>query len=290
MLLETSLFFKTMLILCGQLTVVLGTCFYCIREARRAYENNTSFAGMHFRGSMNMNKQLDLVPYTAAPEHYPSEMCKQIPSEDNPNKSETKTVMAMNEAHRLDLLKDGYIDSEGGEFFYFAFILWVISLFLCTFFASTGISTQTGMIFFTLSSLSFGPLLAIIMLEMDENDGFNALKIVFLVTLITGFIGYSDFYSFSESSFLGGFLLISLLGLIGFEFIRIFRGFSRWAIRIKAIFGAFVFSMFLLFDFNLLRKKSDIGVNDWDNAFNIAFQIYLDIINLLLEILDAMSN
>ena len=146
------------------------------------------------------------------------------------------------------------------------------------------------MIFFTLSSLSFGPLLAIIMLEMDENDGFNALKIVFLVTLITGFIGYSDFYSFSESSFLGGFLLISLLGLIGFEFIRIFRGFSRWAIRIKAIFGAFVFSIFLLFDFNLLRKKSDFGVNDWDTAFNIAFQIYLDIINLILEILDAMSN
>ena len=290
MLLETSLFFKTMLILCGQLTVVLGTCFYCIREARRAYKNNTSFAGLHFRGAMNMNKQLDLVPYTKAPEHYPSEMRKQIPSENNPNKSETKTVMAMNKAHRLDLIKDGYMDSEGGEIFYFAFILWVISLFLCTFFASTGISTQTGMIFFTLSSLSFGPLLAIIMLEMDENDGFNALKIVFLVTLITGFIGYSDFYSFSESSFLGGFLLISLLGLIGFEFIRIFRGFSRWAIRIKAIFGAFVFSIFLLFDFNLLRKKSDFGVNDWDTAFNIAFQIYLDIINLLLEILDAMSN
>jgi FtsH-binding integral membrane protein len=128
------------------------------------------------------------------------------------------------------------------------------------------------------------------MLEMDENDGFNALKIVFLVTLISGFIGYSDFYSFSESSSLALFLLISLLGLIGFEFIRIFRGFSRWAIRIKAIFGAFVFSVFLLFDFNLLRKKSDFGVNDWDNAFIIAFQIYLDIINLLLEILDATSN
>jgi len=26
------------------------------------------------------------------------------------------------------------------------------------------------------------------------------------------------------------------------------------------------------------------------SAFNLAFQIYLDIINLLLEILDAMSN
>jgi FtsH-binding integral membrane protein len=128
------------------------------------------------------------------------------------------------------------------------------------------------------------------MLEMDENDGFNALKIVFLVTLITGFIGFSDIYSFSENRFIEEFLFISLIGLIGFEFIRSSLKFSRMAIRLKAMFGAFVFSIFLLFDFNLLRKKSDFGINDWDTAFNIAFNIYLDIINLLLEILDAMSN
>ena len=290
MFVETSLFFKTMLILCSQISVILAICFYCIREARKAYENDTSFAGMYFRGSMNMNKQLDLVPYSPSPEYYPSEMFKQVQSKDNPTKSDTLIVMAMNSDHRIELIKDGYMDKSGGNYFYAAFLLWIISSSLCTLFATTGISTQTGIIFFTTSSITFGFLLSIIMLEMDENDGFNALKIVFLVTLITGFIGYSDVYSFSESSSLALFLLISLLGLIGFEFIRIFRGFSRWAIRIKAIFGAFVFSVFLLFDFNLLKKKSDFGVNDWDNAFNIAFEIYLDIINLLLEILDASSN
>ena len=290
MFVDTSLFFKTMLILCSQISVILAICFYCIREARKAYENDTSFAGMYFRGSMNMNKQLDLVPYSPSPEYYPSEMFKQVQSKDNPTKSDTLIVMAMNSDHRIELIKDGYMDKSGGNYFYAAFLLWIISSFLCTLYATTGISTQTGIIFFTTSSITFGFLLSIIMLEMDENDGFNALKIVFLVTLITGFIGYSDVYSFSESSSLALFLLISLLGLIGFEFIRIFRGFSRWAIRIKAIFGAFVFSIFLLVNFNLLRKKSDFGVNDWDNAFNIAFQIYLDIINLLLEILDAMSN
>ena len=47
-----------------------------------------------------------------------------------------------------------------------------------------------GMTFFTLTSLSMGPIFAFIMLEMDENDGFKALKIVFLVTLLTGFVGY----------------------------------------------------------------------------------------------------
>ena len=290
MFVDTSLFFKTMLILCSQISVILAICFYCIREARKAYENDTSFAGMYFRGSMNMNKQLDLVPYSPSPEYYPSEMFKQVQSKDNPTKSDTLIVMAMNSDHRIELIKDGYMDKSGGNYFYAAFLLWILSSSLCTLFATTGISTQTGIIFFTTSSITFGFLLSIIMLEMDENDGFNALKVVFLVTLITGFIGYSDVYSFSESSSLALFLLISLLGLIGFEFIRIFRGFSRWAIRIKAIFGAFVFSVFLLFDFNLLKKKSDFGVNDWDNAFNIAFEIYLDIINLLLEILDASSN
>ena len=80
MFLESSLLFKTMLILSGQIAVVLATCFYCINGARKAYENNTSFGGMYFRGSMNMNRQLDLVPYTPAPEYYPSEMFKEVPS------------------------------------------------------------------------------------------------------------------------------------------------------------------------------------------------------------------
>ena len=69
MFVETSLFFKTMLILCSQISIILAICFYCIREARKAYENDTSFAGMYFRGSMNMSKKLDLVPYSPSPEY-----------------------------------------------------------------------------------------------------------------------------------------------------------------------------------------------------------------------------
>ena len=179
MFVETSLFFKTMLILCSQISVILAICFYCIREARKAYENDTSFAGMYFRGSMNMNKQLDLVPYSPSPEYYPSEMFKQVQSKDNPTKSDTLIVMAMNSDHRIELIKDGYMDKSGGNYFYAAFLLWIISSSLCTLFATTGISTQTGIIFFTTSSITFGFLFSIIMLEMDENDGFNALKIVF---------------------------------------------------------------------------------------------------------------
>ena len=135
----------------------------------------------------------------------------------------------------------------------------------------------------------FGPFLGLIMLEMDENDGYKALKIVFLVTLLTGLIGYSDIYSFSENTYFAVFLLVCLLGLILFEFIRVIKGFSRQVIRAKAIFGAFIFSLFLLFDFNLIAKGEYMS-NNWDSAFELAFTIYLDIINLLLEILEAMDN
>ena len=145
------------------------------------------------------------------------------------------------------------------------------------------------MALFTFQSIVFGPFLGLIMLEMDENDGYKALKIVFLVTLLTGFIGYSDIYSFSENTYFAVFLLVCLLGLILFEFIRVIKGFSRQAIRAKAIFGAFIFSLFLLFDFNLIAKGEYMS-NNWDSAFELAFTIYLDIINLLLEILEAMDN
>ena len=170
-------------------------------------------------------------------------------------------------------------------------IFWFICLFGTTgaiSFFDTSIWVEAT--FFTATSISFGPLLAFIMLMMDENDGFTALKIVLAVTLMTGFIGYGDFYSFSENSLFGYILLISLFGLIVFNFARLFMQISRPKVRVSAIFGAVLFSLFLLYDFDYLEKQSQLGNNTWSNAVDIAFILYLDIINLLLEILEYMGN
>jgi len=291
MFLETTLFLKTMIILAAQLGLSLATCFYCLNSARKAYENNTTFFGYSFRGAVNMKNELDLIPYVEIPKIFPVRMTL-IDEKTNPKAA--REIWANNRNEVIGYLKDGYghsPQSSGNSGLLMPMVIWFLSLGACTFFAASGLSTAAGLSLFTISSLTFGPLLAYIMLEMDENDGFRALKITLLVTLITGFIGYSDFYSFSESKFLALFLIGSLFGLIIFEFIRIFRGFSRQAIRMKAIFGAFIFSVFILFDFNLLKKKGDIAeYNNWETAYEIAFTIYLDIINLLLEILDAMGN
>jgi FtsH-binding integral membrane protein len=61
-------------------------------------------------------------------------------------------------------------------------------------------------------------------------------------------------------------------------------------IRIKAIAGAILFTLFLVYDFNRLKNLNDTGVNDWSTALNMAISIYLDILNLLLEILEIMGN
>ena len=63
MFVETSLIFKTLVILSAQLGIVLMMCFYCLDRAKKAYENNTTFMGLLFRGSVNMKGKLDLIPY-----------------------------------------------------------------------------------------------------------------------------------------------------------------------------------------------------------------------------------
>ena len=284
MLIETTLLFKTMLILSSQLGLVLLGCFYFIKGAHYAYENNTTLFGFKFRGSVNMKNQLDLVPYV---DTFPREMVI-----NDENGEQLKLKLAKNSDEIIKYLKEGYYQSRPTSGFFNGLgILWMITLGLTTLFASTGIATMTGVILFTIQSLLMGPLLGFIMLDMDENDGYRALKIVFFVTILTGIIGYGDFISFSESSFLTFFLFFGLLGLIIFNISRAFITMSRKKVRASAIFGAFLFSIFLLYDFNLVRKRQDmIDGNTWENAFELAFAIYLDIINLLLEILEAMGN
>ena len=282
MFLETTLLFKTMMILAGQVGIVFGLSYFCIKGARWAYENNTSFLGYYYRGAMNMNRQLDLVPYKKAPTKYPVEMTKEfeaVTDEETGKKTEafTKLKLAKNREEVLQFLKEGYKYSSESTFFG------------ALFFAASSISIMTGMLLFTMQSIAFGILLSFILLELDENDGLRAIKIVFFITVLTGYIGYSDFYSFSENTILQVILLLSLFGLIIFSLIRTFIGFSRSVIRIKAIFGALVFSLYLLIDFNLIKRKEAVS-NDWDTAFEMAFTIYVDLMNLLLEILDAMSN
>ena len=285
MFLETTLLFKTLFILSGQIIVILATCSYFLFRAKKAYENNTTLFGISFKGSVNLKGKLNLIPYLKPQDTFPKEM---VLYKDNESDL-IKEVKDQDEV--IKLLKQGYIHYTKGAwkvvslFFFYGIALWT-TLVLVNFFSS---NIWIGMTIFTLCSASFGPSLAIIMLEMDESDGFTALKIVFFVTLLTGFIGYGDFYSFSQNNIFGATLCLSLFGLIVFHITRFIKDFSRNTVRAAAIFGSILFSLFLLYDFNLIRTQ-ELGSNDWGTAMRMAFILYLDIINLLLEILEAMGD
>ena len=287
MFMETSLLFKTIVILSMQLGLVLLSCFYFLRKANEAYKNNTTLLGLSFRGSVNMKGKLDLIPFVKQKDTFPKRMSMYV------DKNNTLIKEAKNQDEVIKFMKEGYShDPEGGGPLVSLMIFWMIALYTTAAVTSFYLlSLWQTMFLFSLTSISFGPLLAVVMLEMDENDGFTALKIVLMVTILTGFIGYSDFYSFSENTIFGGVLLLCLFALLLFNFARFFMEFSRQTTRLAAIAGATLFSFFLIYDFNYIKNQSSLfDRNDWNTAVEMAFILYLDIINLLLEILEAMGN
>ena len=281
-MIETTLFAKTMVILCSQLSIVFGLTFYVMKKSKEAYFNNTTFLGMSFRGAMNLKQEFDLIPYIEDTRGFPKYMHLPNGTEDD------IPVVATDEESRVKWQKIGYVVSPpANKFLNVVFVSWAILLLSLTFIGY--FSVPLGIFVFTAQSILMGLLLGVLFLEMDENDGIRALKITLLATLFSGFIGYSDVGSaIYNSGFVQNILFFGLLALILFEFSRTVFKFSRNTIRLKAFFGIGLFILFLFYDFARLNELSGYS-NKWDTAFEIALSLYLDIINLLLEILEAMD-
>jgi FtsH-binding integral membrane protein len=281
-MIETTLFAKTMVILCSQLSIVFGLTFYVMKKSKEAYFNNTTFLGISFRGAMNLKQEFDLIPYIEDTRGFPKYMYLPNGTEDD------IPVVAVNEESRVKWQKIGYVVSPpANKFLNVVFVSWAILLLSVTFIGY--FSVPLGIFVFTAQSILMGLLLGVLFLEMDENDGIRALKITLLATLFSGFIGYSDVgYAIYNSGLVQNILFFGLLALILFEFSRTVFKFSRNTIRLKAFFGIGLFILFLFYDFARLNELSGYS-NKWYTAFEIALSLYLDIINLLLEILEAMD-
>ena len=281
-MIETKLFAKTMILLCSQLSIVFGLTFYILKKSKEAYFNNTTFLGMSFRGAMNLKQEIDLIPYIEDSRGFPKHMHLANATKDD------IPVMAIDEESRVKWQKLGYVVSPpANKFLNAIFVSWAILLFILVFIGY--FSVPLGVAVFTIQSILMGLLLGFLFLEMDENDGIRALKITLLATLFSGFIGYSDIgTAIYNSGIVQNILFFGLLALIVFEFSRTTFKFSRNTIRVKAFFGIGLFILFLFYDFARLNELSGYS-NKWDTAFQIALSLYLDIINLLLEILEAMD-
>ena len=298
---ETTLLFKTTLILTFELSIAFGLCIHFLKAAKKLALAGKPFLGIHFRHSVNMNNEIDLIPDASKEIDYPRKLTKfEVEKKTSgifstkKNEIKRKEVFAKDREEAIAYLKDGYRDVlQIPKPIIVTTVIWIflsIGLLFSSIVPPYEYYLLVGMTLFTLTNVCLGPILGWAMLMMDENDGMRALKITLVVTFVAGLIGYSDFYSFSQNGYLTTIMGILLFGLVVFTFINLFRGFSRATTRYVAIGGAILFTLYIIVDFNRLIYLENINVNDWNTAFYMSYTIYLDIINLLLEILDAMGN
>lgn len=170
-------------------------------------------------------------------------------------------------------------------YFYGLLIADVFAFLLLIFWGKNDISI--GMPIFTLWSLLTGVELGLALIAVDENLGARVLGITASIAFIAAWVGI---YSGIDFSVLGKILFIGLLGLLLFNLARLFISIRRGAQRIAAAFGVLIFTGYLLFDFNRLQRLDKAGVNSWPAAMDLAIGIYLDIINLFLELLELLSD
>jgi FtsH-binding integral membrane protein len=127
-------------------------------------------------------------------------------------------------------------------------------------------------------------------LWLDENTGVSALITLFIILFCAILIPLFSEFDFTTGYF-AMFLGICILLLIILEICRCFRiiEFSRTGHRFTAYLGAITFSLYLLYDIDLLLR-ADASQNNWATASQIAYYLYLDIVNLLLYLLEIFAE
>jgi len=153
-------------------------------------------------------------------------------------------------------------------------------------------------VFVTVMSLDVGIVCAIYYAA-------GAGNLILLSVLITAamFLGLSAYawLSTSDFSYMGGFLLAALLGLIVLGIVQIFLQ-LKWLSILYCVLGILIFSGYIIYDTYLIKTKlgpddamaASIAINlhiIW-TVINLAIigWLYLDIINLFLLILQLLGN
>lgn len=171
--------------------------------------------------------------------------------------------------------------------YFYCLLIVDIGVFLVLLFYGTS-NLSLGVPLFCIWSILTGIELALCLIAVDENLGGKVLALTALITCAAGLIGAKSGVDFSV---LGKGLFISLLGLIAFGLIRIFFSIPRWIQRVGALIGVIIFTGHLLYDFHRLSALSENAAsNSWGAAMRVSISIYLDIINLFLDLLDLMSK
>ena len=187
-----------------------------------------------------------------------------------------------NEHGQLDITVDHKLV---GKIFWPSFIINIIAFIVLLFCRD---KMPLNFLMMSLFTFTDGITIGIILLNMDENLGVKVTALTALATFVTSLIGM---YSGIDFSFLSKFLFFALLAFLVVAIVRIFVSIKGLTRKIIAIIGILIFIGYLLLDFNNLDKAKNIAkLNNWNTALDFSVNIYLDIINLFLQILALFSD
>ncbi|UTA49236.1 Bax inhibitor-1 family protein [Simiduia sp. 21SJ11W-1] len=186
------------------------------------------------------------------------------------------------ESGSIDIFPSG---AGAQTFFYGNFIAnAVIGLVLIVFFRQ---SADVGIWLFCIWSLTFGFSFGFIFIFLNENVAEKALTLTASISLLCALVGLSVQ---TDLSFMQPWLLVGLVILLIVNIGRGVMGLPDEEKRIKAIGGSLLFALYLVADFNALAQAAAPEQNSWNIALEISIQLYLDVINLLLQILEALGQ
>jgi len=120
-----------------------------------------------------------------------------------------------------------------------------------------------------------------------QNVVFQAMFATTIAVLASASIVFTSSFDFD---IMEGFLFIALIILILMGILNYFIFKSKKYSLIRAYFGVLIFTGYLLYDFNMLEKQMNAGDESWSTAVQIAVNLYLDIINLFLDILYILAE
>ena len=120
-----------------------------------------------------------------------------------------------------------------------------------------------------------------------QNVVFQAMLSTCIAVFTTMLVVYISPYNFN---FLGLILFISLIALLIMRILNAYIFKSAKQMLYQSYAGIVIFTLYLVYDFDRLKQANIAGDNSWGTAIDIAVNIYLDIINLFIELLIAMSE
>lgn len=116
--------------------------------------------------------------------------------------------------------------------------------------------------------------------------GINMVLVGVLATIVVfSSLALYSWKSNRDFTFLGGFLMAALLGLIAVAILNIFFPLGSAALLVYTILGILVFSGFVLYDISVIKN---LPLTE-DDVPLMALNLYLDFLNLLYNILRLLG-